>query len=120
MTKKQTGQISGQEARSHTEPQPSLRNSLDRDQANHRATNVDTHTYIFVNDVITQSYTTTQSTWGLPASWNGVAPDYGMDPDVVNDPAYSNEIIHGLTQAGAFRRTVVTRSPVAIASRRAP
>jgi hypothetical protein len=50
----------------------------------HRPTNVDTHTYIFVDDVVTQTAATTQSTWGLPASWGGQAPDYGMDPRVIN------------------------------------
>ena len=49
----------------------------------HRSTNVDTHTYIFPDDVVTQTAATTQSTWGLPAQWGTQAPDYGMDPRVV-------------------------------------
>ena len=48
-----------------------------------RSTNVDTNTYIFVNDVVGQTPATTQSTWGLPAVWGTQPPDYGMDPDVV-------------------------------------
>lgn len=48
----------------------------------YRSTNVDTHTYIFVDDVVTQTAATTQSTWGLPALWGSQAPDYGMDPRV--------------------------------------
>ncbi len=45
-------------------------------------TNVDTQTYIFLDDVIQQ---TPQSTIdaGFPTSWNGTSPDYGMDPDVI-------------------------------------
>ncbi len=47
-------------------------------------TNVDTNTYLFLDDVITQSPTGTP-----PAGWpggtvNGQVLDYGMDPDVVN------------------------------------
>lgn len=53
-------------------------------KANHRPTDVDTHTYVFVDDVITQSSSNTQSTWGLPSSWNGNSVDYGMNSSVVN------------------------------------
>ncbi len=48
----------------------------------HLPTNVDTHTYIFVDDVVRQDYAATRAA-GLPASWGGVSPDYGMDPDVI-------------------------------------
>ncbi len=47
-------------------------------------TNIDTHTYLFVADVLEQS----DDQPGLPDRWNGQTADYGMDPDVVNDPAY--------------------------------
>jgi hypothetical protein len=50
----------------------------------HRSTNVDTHTYIFVSDVMTQTAANTQSTWGLPAIWGTQAPDYGMDTRVTS------------------------------------
>lgn len=53
-------------------------------KAGHRPTNVDTHTYFFVDDVVTQTAATTQSTWGLPASWGAQSPDYGMDPRVTS------------------------------------
>ncbi|MCH8921772.1 MAG: CotH kinase family protein, partial [Planctomycetes bacterium] len=60
-------------------------------------TNVDTQTYIFLEDVIRQP----ASLPGFPTTWDGVAQspisaDYQMDPDVVNDPAYRDEIIQGL------------------------
>jgi len=45
-------------------------------------TNVDTQTYIFLDDVIRQDYQATLAA-GFPTSWNGTAPDYGMDPDVI-------------------------------------
>ncbi|MEO7318687.1 MAG: CotH kinase family protein, partial [Chthoniobacteraceae bacterium] len=52
-----------------------------------RATNADTHTYIFTAQVLTQSNTQP----GYPASWAGRAADYGMDANVVNTalPGYS-------------------------------
>ena len=46
-------------------------------------TNVDTQTYIFVDDVVRQDMQTTLAA-GFPTSWGGTAPDYGMDPAVVN------------------------------------
>ena len=49
---------------------------------------VDTETYIFVNDVIHQA-TNGAAPPGWPASWGANAVDYGMDPDVINNPSYS-------------------------------
>jgi len=52
-----------------------------------KSTNVDTHTYIFLDDVIRQATdpaTGAQVTpAGCPASWGSAAGDYQMDPDVV-------------------------------------
>ncbi len=45
-------------------------------------TNIDTHTYIFVDDVVAQDYQKTIDL-GLPSSWGGVSPDYGMDSKVI-------------------------------------
>ncbi len=55
-------------------------------KAGYQPTDVDTQTYIFTADVITQS-----STGAPPAGWpvgpiNGQILDYGMDPDIVNSP----------------------------------
>jgi hypothetical protein len=60
-------------------------------------TNADTHTYIFLADVIQQP----DNPPDLPSIWDAVAQapipaDYGMDPDVVNHLDYSDEIIDGL------------------------
>jgi len=45
-------------------------------------TNVDTQTYIFVDDVVRQDHSSTIAA-GFPSSWGGTSPDYGMDPDVI-------------------------------------
>ena len=45
-------------------------------------TNVDTQTYIFLDDVIRQDYQATLDR-GFPPMWGITAPDYGMDPDVI-------------------------------------
>jgi hypothetical protein len=45
-------------------------------------TNVDTHTYIFLDDVVSQDGA------GFPASWGSVAADYRVDPEVTGSPLY--------------------------------
>ncbi len=55
-------------------------------------TNVDTQTYIFLDDVIRQPANPS----GFPSSWGSISADYEMDPEVVTNPAYSDEIIDGL------------------------
>ncbi len=49
-------------------------------------TNVDTQTYLFIADVLSQTGA------GQPASWGGFPGDYAMDPNVVNVPAYMAEL----------------------------
>jgi len=49
-------------------------------------TNVDTQTYIFLDDVLRQTGA------GLPAQWGSVAGDYEMDPEIVHHVAYSETI----------------------------
>ena len=61
----------------------------------YRPSNVETHTYIFVGDVIYQA-TNGVAPPGWPASWGGNAVDYGMDPDVVNSPRYRGTIKNDL------------------------
>ena len=55
-------------------------------------TNVDTQSYIFLNDVITQPNNPPNTT----TLWAGRIADYEMDPEVVNDPDYADEIIPAL------------------------
>jgi len=57
------------------------------------STNVDTHTYIFVEDVITQSPNGEKPGPDWPDPYTGLAEqwiDYGMDPNIVNDPNYAD------------------------------
>lgn len=58
--------------------------------------NVETHTYIFLDDVIGQS-----ADGQAPPGWptrpiKGQRLDYGMDPDVVEDPQFASLIKHAL------------------------
>ncbi|MFK7787336.1 MAG: chitobiase/beta-hexosaminidase C-terminal domain-containing protein [Crocinitomicaceae bacterium] len=61
-------------------------------------TDLETHTYLFLNDVIQQS----ENIAGWPNNFynlggGGTAQhDYGMDPNIVNSPAYAGEIVQGL------------------------
>ncbi len=58
---------------------------------------VETHTYLFPNDVIRQS-PDGQAPPGWPASSvNGQVFDYGMDPEIVDHPEYGKSIVPGLT-----------------------
>ena len=56
----------------------------------HLPTNVDTHTYLFVHDVVSQTSATVQSVYGFPATWNGTTPYYGMNGNstVVNPASH--------------------------------
>ncbi|MBA4149759.1 MAG: lamin tail domain-containing protein [Verrucomicrobia bacterium] len=53
--------------------------------------NVDTQTYIFLDDVILQS-TNSALASGFPATWGNHRVDYGMDPRVVTNALYSGTI----------------------------
>jgi hypothetical protein len=64
---------------------------------------VKTHTYIFVSDVITQSPNGEAPGPGWPTGTvNGQILNYGMDPDVVNDPRYSGVIDDALLAIPSF------------------
>ena len=57
------------------------------------STNVDTHTYIFVEDVITQSPNGEKPGPDWPDPYSGQNDqwiDYGMDPDVLDNPSYAD------------------------------
>jgi len=56
------------------------------------STDVDTQTYLFTTDIVTQS-----STGAAPAGWptgpvNSQTLNYGMDPDIVNSPTWSSYV----------------------------
>jgi hypothetical protein len=60
---------------------------------NHVPSDVDTHTYIFLEQVLQQS----NSQPGYPTTWQASYPaDYGMDPNVVNHPVYGLTISNDL------------------------
>ena len=62
---------------------------------------VDTHSYIFVSDVVRQS-PNGETPPGWPASWGANVVDYGMDPDVVNNAAYSAELTNDLKSIPSY------------------
>lgn len=59
---------------------------------------VDTHTYIFVRDVINQSPSGQAPTaeWPAPRTSGGQVYDYGMDPQVVTNPLYAGTLTNDL------------------------
>ncbi|MEZ5323975.1 MAG: lamin tail domain-containing protein [Verrucomicrobiales bacterium] len=65
-----------------------------------RSTNIDTHTYIFINDVIHQpaSIEGYPETWGTDSEVNTgpVVADYEMDPEVVNDATQTYSVAEAL------------------------
>jgi hypothetical protein len=64
---------------------------------------VKTHTYIFISDVITQSPNGEAPGPGWPTGTvNGQILNYGMDPDVVNDSRYSDVIDDALLTIPSF------------------
>jgi hypothetical protein len=60
-------------------------------------TEIDTHTFIFPEDVLKQTGA------GFPTNWGqnnrqAVPADYEMDPEIVNHPAYRGTMVEGLKQ----------------------
>ncbi len=69
---------------------------------------VDTRSYIFLNDVLTQS-ADGQPPEGWPDRWGSNSTDYGMDPDIVDSPEWGPQMIDALTQIPSM--SVVTDLP---------
>ena len=66
---------------------------------------VETHTYVFLNDVRYQSLAgeAPGPNWPGPGYFNGQRMDYGMDADIViNDPTYAAQIIDALKAIGTM------------------
>ncbi|MEE8452232.1 MAG: CotH kinase family protein [Thermoguttaceae bacterium] len=57
-------------------------------RAGYEPSNVDTHTYVFVADVIGQSSTPD----GFPSLWRSEPADYEMDPQIVGNPLYGDTL----------------------------
>ena len=60
-----------------------------------RVTEIDTHTFLFVSNVLKQTGAGAPSTWGTNQN-QAVPADYEMDPEIVQDPAYRNELAAAL------------------------
>jgi hypothetical protein len=58
--------------------------------------NIDTQTYLFLSDVVTQSPTGAPPP-GWPSSWGSNVRDYGMDPNIVNVAPWSTQMQAALT-----------------------
>jgi len=58
----------------------------------YRPSDIDTQTYIFLSDVLTQP----PDPPGFPASWKGTTADYEMDPDILNHPDYGSRMEESL------------------------
>lgn len=67
-------------------------------------TNIDTQSYLFLEDVIRQPNNPPNTT----TSWAGRIADYEMDPQVIDDPAYASEIIPALQK---FPSLSITMDP---------
>ena len=73
-----------------------------------KPSDVDTQTYLFLADVLTQS-PNEQAPPGFPTGVNGQDLDYGMDPTVVNSATYGPQMIAALKAIPSF--SIVTDLP---------
>ncbi len=64
-------------------------------------TEVDTHTFIFADDVLKQTGAGAPRTWGTNGGKDVVA-DYEMDPEIVNHPAYRDVLPEALRSLPAL------------------
>ncbi len=67
----------------------------------YQPSNVDTQTYIFLDDVIRQA-SNGAAPAGWPSSWGANTVDYGMDPDIVNSATYAPSIKNDLKTIPSF------------------
>ena len=65
-------------------------------------TDVDTQSYLFLNDVLTQPNNPPNTT----TTWAGKIADYEMDPDIVTDPAYASDMIPALQKFPSLSLTL--------------
>ncbi|MDX1952619.1 MAG: lamin tail domain-containing protein [Verrucomicrobiota bacterium] len=67
----------------------------------YQPSNVDTVTYLFLDDIIRQSPDGSPPP-GWPSSWGQNSVDYGMDPNIVNHPEYGPTIKNDLKSIPSF------------------
>jgi len=65
-------------------------------------TNVDTQSYLFLNEVLTQANSPPNTT----TLWAGKIADYEMDSTILNDPAYADEILPALREFPTLSITI--------------
>ncbi len=71
-----------------------------------KSTNVDTQTYIFLDDVIRQDFQTTLGA-GFPTTWGSwSSPDYGMDRDVIGTFDNNGNPLGGDRYGGIYAATI--------------
>lgn len=58
-------------------------------------TEIDTHTFLFLSDVLKQTGANAPRTWGTNQG-KAVPTDYEMDPEIVGHPAYRGALLEGL------------------------
>lgn len=75
-------------------------------KADHLPTNVDTQTYLFVDDIVRQDRAATLAA-GFPASWGSFSgTDYGLDPDVIGTFDQNGNSLGGDTFNGIYAATI--------------
>ncbi len=70
-------------------------------RAGFQPSDVDTHTYLFVNDIVNQAANGVAPA-GWPATWGGNVVDYGMDPDIVTNAVWGATIRDDLKALPVF------------------
>jgi hypothetical protein len=70
-------------------------------RAGFQPSDVDTHTYLFVNDIVNQAPNGSAPP-GWPATWGANVVDYGMDPDIVNNVVWGATIRDDLKALPVF------------------
>ena len=68
-------------------------------------TNVDTQTYLFTRDIVSQDYQATLDA-GFPTTWGGTSPDYGIDPDVIGNFDANGNSTGGDLFGGIYAATI--------------
>ena len=73
-------------------------------RSGHIASDLDTHSYLFPGDVLTQSAGGSEpwGEWPAPRTTGGQVYDYGMDPEVVANIAYRTQMTNALLSLPSF------------------
>ena len=72
---------------------------------NYKPSNIDTHTYLFRKQILTQRGRGLPATWGGKGDWT-VPADYEMDPEILNDERYKSRVLAGLESLPSISLTL--------------